>query len=120
MSKRSSGRGGVFGTFLAVTLLALLVRYGEAANLRVALYTWAAGAIALGLVVTRLVEAFGRPRLAAEDEEAETWPPQTSQPSSAAQNTGWSSAPRQGGWSSQLPARSLDDTWAGDDRWGSA
>lgn len=113
-------RGGVFGTFLAVTLLALLVRYGEAANLRVALYTWAAGAIALGLVVTRLVEAFGRPRLAAEDEEAETWPPQTSQPSSAAQNTGWSSAPRQGGWSSQLPARSLDDTWAGDDRWGSA
>jgi ribose/xylose/arabinose/galactoside ABC-type transport system permease subunit len=114
-------RGGVFGTLFAVALLALLVRYGEAANLRVAQYAWAAGAIALGLVVTRLVESLGRPRLEAnEDEEAEAWPPRASQTSSAAQTTGWSNTPRQGGWSSQLSARSLDDTWAGDDRWGSS
>lgn len=110
-------RGGVFGTLLAVTLLVLLIRYGEADNLRIAQYTWAAGAIALGLVVTRLVEALGQPRPEAEED---AWPPQTGQTSSAAQNTGWSGAPRQGGWSSQLPARSLDDTWAGDDRWGAA
>jgi ribose/xylose/arabinose/galactoside ABC-type transport system permease subunit len=112
-------RGGIFGTVLAVTLFVLLVRYGDAANWRVAQLAWAAGTIAAGLVVTRLVETLGRPRQLGLDEEAEDeggWA--TGTRGVNGQATGWSNAPRQGGWSSQLPARSLDDTWAGDDRWG--
>src|SRR5262249_54085786 len=98
-----------------VTLLILLMRYGLAADLRIAPFAWAAGAIALGLVVTRMVETFGRPR---SDEEEEMWTGAPSSVSSGMATNGWSSSTGQGGWSSQLPARSLDDTWAGaEDRW---
>jgi ribose/xylose/arabinose/galactoside ABC-type transport system permease subunit len=105
-------RGGVFGTMAAVTLLTLLMHYGVAADLKIAPYAWAAGAIIVGLVVTRMVERFGRPR--AEDDE-DMW---SGSSSSGMSSNGWSSSSRQGGWSSQLPARPLDDTWSGaEDRW---
>jgi hypothetical protein len=108
-------RGGIFGTLLAVTLFTLLVRFGDAAHWRVSPLAWAAGTIALGLIVTRLVEALGRPRIQLEDEEddEEQWAAGRSNNAN-----GWANPPRQTGWSSQLPARSLDDTWAGDERWG--
>jgi ribose/xylose/arabinose/galactoside ABC-type transport system permease subunit len=111
-------RGGIFGTLLATTLFILLMRFGEAANWRVSPLAWAGGTIVVGLLVTRLVESLGRPRplLEVDDEDEEDWAASRSNNSNGA--AGWSNTPRQGGWSSQLPARSLDDTWAGDDRWG--
>jgi ribose/xylose/arabinose/galactoside ABC-type transport system permease subunit len=54
-------RGGVFGTILATGLLALLMTYGEKANWRISPWVLAAGAVGIGLIVTRLVETFGRP-----------------------------------------------------------
>jgi hypothetical protein len=54
-------RGGVFGTVLASALVALLITYAEKANWRISIWLLAAGAVGTGLVVTRLVETFGRP-----------------------------------------------------------
>ncbi|PZF95644.1 ABC transporter permease [Micromonospora deserti] len=54
-------RGGIFGTLLAVCLVALFQAYAEARGWVVS--RWAVGGVALavGLVVTRLVESYGRP-----------------------------------------------------------
>lgn len=90
-------RGGLFGTLFAVALVALALRYSDAANLGLSQYTVAAGAILLGLVVTRMVEAFGRPR--EEDEEDGT--PETTPP-----------ATHQGGWDTP-GAGAGEDTWGG-------
>ena len=112
-------RGGIFGSLFSATLLALVLRYSKVANLRISDYALAAGAIAAGLVVTRLVESFGRPPSALQfvEDGEEPWvnPARLEEPV-----TPGYTAPRQGGWTSQLPARSNDDTWAGsiDDRWG--
>jgi hypothetical protein len=66
-------------------------------------------------MVTRLVEVFGRPRAQA----ARVVDPDQDWTGGTAAGNGFATAPlRRGGWSAQLPARSLDDTWAGDDRWG--
>ncbi|HCT79885.1 MAG TPA: ABC transporter permease [Micromonosporaceae bacterium] len=54
-------RGGVFGTVLATTVITLLITYGEQANWKISIWVLAAGAVGTGLVVTRLVETFGRP-----------------------------------------------------------
>ncbi len=54
-------RGGVFGTVLATGLLALLMTYEDKANWRISNWVLAAGAVGTGLIVTRLVETFGRP-----------------------------------------------------------
>ena len=116
-------RGGVFGSLFAATLTALTISYAEAAQLRVSPYALAAGSIVAGLVVTRLAEAFGRPVSARAEyaEEEETW---SSTPARVNESNNGSAggypAPRQSGWTSQLPARSNDDTWGGaaDSRWG--
>jgi ribose/xylose/arabinose/galactoside ABC-type transport system permease subunit len=114
-------RGGIFGSLFAASLLALVMTYSNVANLRISDYALAAGAIAAGLVVTRLVESFGRPvsaRQYVEEEEDEPWinPARLEE----AANPGGYTAPRQSGWTSQLPARNNDDTWSGsvDNRWG--
>jgi len=39
----------------------LLMTYGEKANWRISPWVLAAGAVGIGLIVTRLVETFGRP-----------------------------------------------------------
>jgi ribose/xylose/arabinose/galactoside ABC-type transport system permease subunit len=112
-------RGGIFGSLFAATLLALVMSYSKAANLRISDYALAGGAIAAGLVVTRLVESFGRPQSArpAVEDQDEPWvnPARLEEPAPPGYT-----APRQGGWTSQLPARNTDDTWGGaiDDRWG--
>ena len=100
-------RGGIFGTLLAVILIVLLVRYSSAEKWNVSLLAVAAFAIGGGLVVTRLVETFGRPRPLIEEPE---------EPLEVGETTtgGWS---RTGGWTSQLPARTTDEGWGAEERW---
>ena len=110
-------RGGIAGTALAATLVALFLAYGEAQNWRMSPFVVAAGLIGAGLLVTRLVESLGRPRAVAAGDRAQVWNEARGTDPSPARSGGAGS----GGWSSQLPARSLDDTWgsgASDDRWG--
>src|SRR6266498_602202 len=61
-------RGGVFGTLLAVVLAVLVTQYAAATHRHVAPLALAAGALAAGLIVTRLIETFGRPRSAIDDD----------------------------------------------------
>jgi hypothetical protein len=91
-------RGGVFGTLLAVAGLTLFLDYVDRRNLDIALFAVAAATIGFGLVVTRLVETYGRPLpVAGPDEDwqaaatgagaaawrpdlPETWTPASSAP----------------------------------------
>jgi hypothetical protein len=127
-------KGGVFGTTFAVIALVLFSRYQLEQGWDISPLAIGAGAVAGGLVVTRLVETFGRPRLAEAGEpgagaagpwqtttpaadvgRANSLPPLTS---AGNQNSGgWPSAGTDS-WSSALPARpapSTPDPW--DDRW---
>ncbi|HZN74436.1 MAG TPA: ABC transporter permease [Micromonosporaceae bacterium] len=110
-------RGGVFGTLLAVTLLIAVRQMGIAENWRLSDFAVAAVTVGVGLVVTRLVEAMGRPRSAGELEDTDDGWMSTG---SAAPASSWS-VPRQDSWSSSLPAQPsaghTGDLWA-DDRWG--
>lgn len=54
-------RGGVFGTLFAVVLVTLFRQYEQQQDLRISLFAIAAGLLGAGLLVTRLVEAYGRP-----------------------------------------------------------
>jgi ribose/xylose/arabinose/galactoside ABC-type transport system permease subunit len=56
-------RGGIFGTLLSAVLLTLFLRYADLRDWDIALGATAAVTLVVGLVVTRLVETFGRPRL---------------------------------------------------------
>jgi ribose/xylose/arabinose/galactoside ABC-type transport system permease subunit len=123
-------RGGVLGTVLSATLVTLVMAYSVAANLKISPYAVAAVAIGVGLVVTRLVERYGRPaanRRADAQAEADSggWDVGARVTDSRTVDPGgqgWTAGTgaRQGGWTSQLPAQSTDDTWGGasDDRWG--
>ncbi len=115
-------RGGILGTVLAVSLATLFLAYGDAANWRMSPLAVAAGLIGAGLVVTRLVEALGRPRNAGTQDSSEVWGRRRAGESSSGSSTGPARAggANSGGWSSQLPARALDDNWgsSGNDRWG--
>ncbi|MFS8478306.1 MAG: ABC transporter permease [Micromonosporaceae bacterium] len=115
-------RGGIFGSLLAVVLLALFLRYEQAETWRISWYAIAAALVAAGLVVTRLVEWLGRPRSArdGDDDDAEdTWLPSGGvQPQSGSD---WSTTIHDS-WSSSLPTQPgigrSGDPWS-DDRWGS-
>lgn len=105
-------RGGVFGTVLGTVVVAMVIRLGEAAEWRLSPYAVAGVTIAAGLVVTRLVETFGRPLLTPEEE---TW---SSEATSTWTGGSWSSADT-GSWSSSLPTQApatRPDPWH-DDRW---
>lgn len=54
-------RGGVFGTLFAVILVVLFQQYEQQQNWHVSIFAIAAGLVGAGVVVTRLIEAFGRP-----------------------------------------------------------
>ncbi|MGN9778535.1 ABC transporter permease [Micromonospora sp. H33] len=56
-------RGGILGTLLAVSLVTLVVADLRAEGHSVSRWAVAAGALGVGLVVTRLVETYGRPRV---------------------------------------------------------
>jgi hypothetical protein len=53
-------RGGIFGTLLAVTGMTLFLDYSDRRNLDIALFAIAAGTIGGGLIITRLVETYGK------------------------------------------------------------
>ena len=104
-------RGGVFGTLLAAVAVQLFLTYQAERNWRIAPLAVAAALIAAGLVVTRLVETFGRPQSVDDEDE---WA------SNAGSGSGWS-AGRQESWSAPLPAQpapsqTRSDPWESD-RW---
>ncbi|MFJ6196067.1 ABC transporter permease [Micromonospora sp. NPDC092111] len=99
-------RGGIFGTLLAVGLVVVYLAW--AAEFGAPVDRWAVGGAALGagLLVTRLVETFGRPR-AAGGEPADPVPVRD-----GAISSGWS-LPRPGetrDWTPALPERTHTDT----------
>ncbi|TDB79214.1 ABC transporter permease [Micromonospora sp. KC721] len=55
-------RGGIFGTLLAVSLVAVVLALATTEGQPLNRWAVGAAALAVGLMVTRLVETFGRPR----------------------------------------------------------
>jgi ribose/xylose/arabinose/galactoside ABC-type transport system permease subunit len=100
-------RGGIFGTVFAVALLAVLARYALQVGWGWSDALLGAAAIGVGLVVTRLVERFGRPRPAVleEGEEDEGWMPKVH------------TTPEGRTWSTTT-ATSPGGIWSSDDAWG--
>ncbi|MDT5037732.1 MAG: hypothetical protein QOE03_2917 [Micromonosporaceae bacterium] len=107
-------RGGLLGIVAAATLLTVVIRYFDVTERRVAQLATAAVAIGVGLVVTRLVESYGRPRVAATSVDRWRSAPPAADPPAALEP--WSST-RPTGWTSPLPASSTDDRWGGDETW---
>lgn len=112
-------RGGVFGTVFAVVLVVLFLRLQDVENWRISWFAVAAVLVVAGLLVTRVVEALGRPQSGEDDEDDDGWTSaDTTQPLSG---SSWS-APGQDSWSSTLPAQPSTgrggDLWS-DSRWGS-
>jgi ribose/xylose/arabinose/galactoside ABC-type transport system permease subunit len=106
-------RGGVFGTILAAVLITLFLRYEDAMDWDISLLAIAGGVLLAGVVVTRVVETYGRPR-SRDDRDDEEWtepdPP----------STGWGSTRRSDSWATPLPAQptaARTDPWDSD-RWG--
>lgn len=111
-------RGGIFGTVAAVALLVLVIRYTDLRGWNISLYAFAAGAIGLGLLVTRLVERYGRPRVVVPEGRNREWRREPARPT-------WGTTRREhpeSSWSSVLPAqRTGEQTEAWDtSRWTSA
>lgn len=114
-------RGGIFGTIFAVGLITVVMAYFKELA-----WTWppaafAAIAIGLGLVITRLVERFGRPPQLDDEEldESEDWTPPRQQPVA----NGWSS--RQPAWqtatgSSPTVTAAAGGLWGADESWGAS
>jgi ribose/xylose/arabinose/galactoside ABC-type transport system permease subunit len=98
-------RGGIFGTVFAACLLALVVAWTAEVHPQVTTAWVAAGAIGVGLAVTRLVERFGRPVLLPATEEEESWMPRVH--SLAPTSKPWQPAP--------TPTGGL---WSSDEGWG--
>jgi hypothetical protein len=82
-------RGGIFGTLFAVAAMTLFLDYADRKNFEISLFAIAGCVFAGGLIITRLVETYGRPLLPAGEE--------------------WNAAPTTGpaNWSPDLP-----ETWA--------
>src|SRR6266542_2371052 len=74
-------------------------------------------ALALGVALFGGTSAFGRPRSAIDDDTDQGWR-SSSTTSTAPSETSWSSRQSGSGWTSPLPARSGDDGWGTEDRWG--
>jgi hypothetical protein len=87
-------RGGIFGTLLAATGIALFLDYSARRDLDIALFAIGACTIGAGLIVTRLVETYGKPLSAATVDED------------------WNGAPSAGvtNWQ-QEPPDTPPDTW---------
>ncbi|GAA2644192.1 ABC transporter permease [Paractinoplanes durhamensis] len=101
-------RGGMFGTLFAVIAFTLYLDWSNRKNLEIALFATAAAVLGGGLIVTRLVESFGRPLLPANGDE---W---NAAPTTAAQN--WT--PDLESWTPATTA-SRTDRWD-EGPWGSA
>jgi hypothetical protein len=104
-------RGGVFGTLLAVAGMTLFLDYADRRNFDIALFAIAACAIAGGLVVSRLVETYGRPL--PPPGVADDW---NAAPTGGA--AGWSpDAPET--WTPSIPTQNRTERWD-EGPWGSA
>ncbi|MFC0533468.1 ABC transporter permease [Phytohabitans kaempferiae] len=106
-------RGGVFGTILAAVLVTVFLEYEDTMGWDISPLALGAGVLVAGLVVTRIVEAYGRPRSRDDGLDEEEWT--ESDPSS-----GWSGGRRTDSWATPLPAQptaSRTDPWDSD-RWG--
>jgi hypothetical protein len=68
-------RGGIFGTVFAAILLAIIVELVGQTQLHWSAMAIAAVGIGVGLVVTRLVERFGRPVLVPASGDEDSWMP---------------------------------------------
>ncbi|WP_213453917.1 ABC transporter permease [Rhizomonospora bruguierae] len=105
-------RGGIFGTLLAAFAIQLFITYQAERGWRIAPLAIGAAVLAGGLIVTRLVEALGRPASPRDRDDADDWPSDTV-------GSGWS-ATRSEPWSSPLPAQpattTRSDPWESD-RW---
>lgn len=104
-------RGGIFGTLFSVVLITLFVAYSDEQGWNVSLFAVAAVAMFVGVIATRLVESYGRPRSAGDaDGPTDADTPGT---------YGWTTD-RPESWSSTLPVQpteSRSEQW-GTDRWG--
>jgi hypothetical protein len=91
-------RGGIFGTLFAVAGLTLFLDWSSRKHFDIALFATAACVLGGGLIVTRLVETFGRPLPAGEE---------------------WNAAPTTGpNWTPDLPENWTPTTTAArTDRW---
>jgi hypothetical protein len=101
-------RGGVFGTLLAVAAMALFLDYQGRRNLDIALFAIGACAIGGGLVITRLVETYGRPLPG--DAADEDW---NAAATTAASGNNWSPEMPETSWSpgTQAPSRWDEGPW---------
>lgn len=108
-------RGGVLGTILAAVLITLFLRYEDAMDWDISSLAIAGGVLLAGVVVTRIVETYGRPRSRDDDLDEEEWT-EPDPPSS-----GWGSTRRTDSWATPLPTQSTaaarTDPWDSD-RWG--
>ncbi|MFD0974506.1 ABC transporter permease [Plantactinospora endophytica] len=102
-------RGGIAGGLLATVALTLFIGYADERNLDIAPAALAAVVVAVGLVVTRLVEANGRPRSYAQREPEWVEEPATT----ASWDTAQAQPPEP--WNTSLPGQPTD-RWGGD-RW---
>jgi ribose/xylose/arabinose/galactoside ABC-type transport system permease subunit len=110
-------RGGVLGTVLAAALVTVVMKYADVTHRNIATLAFAAAAVGVGLMVTRLVEAFGRPRSVtdADDWESESSTTTTITPAAAASDAdSWS--PSRTGWTSV--GTGTEDRWGSENRWG--
>lgn len=104
-------RGGIFGTLLTVAALTLFLDYADRRDFDIALYAIAAALIGGGLVVTRLIETYGRPQpLGPADED---W--QNAAASTGTTTTWQPDQPET--WSTSVPAQGRTDRWD-DGPWG--
>ncbi|MGC4804115.1 ABC transporter permease [Micromonospora sp. DT233] len=102
-------RGGIFGTLFAASLVAVLFAWSEARGWRISRWAVGGAALGVGLLVTRLVEAYGGPRSAGPE-------PERLPSGDGTISTGWS-VPRPApveNWPPAMPTRSEDlptDPW---------
>jgi hypothetical protein len=101
-------RGGIFGTLLAVSGMALFLLYAERRDFDIALFAIAGSTMGAGLIITRLVETYGG-RMPVTGVGEEDWQAATSGPAN------WSPDVPQT-WSQAAPEP--PGRW--DDRWGTA
>ena len=96
-------RGGIFGTLLATAGMAMLLDYVTRKDLDISLYAIGACAIGGGLIVTRLVETYGKPLTAGV--VGDDW---NSAPTSA--NTNWN-PDLPDSWTPGVPNQARPDRW---------
>jgi len=104
-------RGGIFGTVLAALLVAVSLEYAAHTEPGWSMAAIAAVTVGLGLLVTRLVEWFGRPAPARADDSDEDWAPRTHAATTTTTTNGWAPV--------KPPTQTtLGSIWSGDDAWG--